>query len=324
MKPIYSAFLAFAIASSPVVADISVSDSFESRDLSAGQVGGLTWGSPNRTTLVTQDSQQGDMVIYNREGPVELPQGSKSWKAKDGNVSMRFDFPGKKGAWAEQRFSLASAQQEIWIRFWLRVPTNYRHGPGSPSNNKLFALWMDDYSSKGAGPSVIWEFWNDGSGGSKLAYHYSPGGHKVAGSHQQEQTFIRYPADQGRWMQLVMHVKAASGASANDGVIELYRRWEDEKEFSVLHSDKQANIAPPAGGPFGWKAGYFMGWSNPGYEAATEWLLDDVALSSSSLLDGEQIASAAPAAAATALGGAGTCKKPAGESSIPKIFAPQG
>lgn len=270
----------------PALAQISFSDSFESRDLTANQSLDFTWGSMNRTGLVSQDPVLGDLLIYNRQGPVELQQSEiKNWQARHGDVAMRFDFPAGKNTWAEQRFSLTNPQHELWIRFWLKVPDNFRHGRANASNNKLLALWMDDYSSKGAGPTVIWEFWNDGSDGSQLAYHYSPGGYRAAGSHKQHQPFISYPADQGRWMQIVMHVKAATAPGNNDGIIQTYRRWDGEGSFTLLHEDLAANIAAPASGPMGWKAGYFMGWSNPGYEQPTEWLMDDFEISNTPLLD---------------------------------------
>lgn len=274
------------LISTPALAQISFTDSFESRDLSGNQSLDFTWGSMNRTGLISQDPVLGDLLIFNREGPIELQQSEfKNWKARHGDVAMRFDFPAGKNTWAEQRFTLTNPQQELWIRFWLKVPENFRHGRSGASNNKLFALWMDEYSAKGAGPTVIWEFWNDGSDGSELAYHYSPGGYRAAGSHMQHKPFISYPTDQGRWMQIVMRVKAATAPGSNDGIIQTYRRWDGEGSFTLLHDDQAANIAAPASGPLGWKAGYFMGWSNPGYDQATEWLMDDLHMSNMPLLD---------------------------------------
>lgn len=263
-----------------------ISDSFESGDLSAPQAPELKWGGTNNTSLVKRDPVLGDMILYRSNRHEETLMGfDREWQAKHGDIAMRFDFPAGKNSWAEQRFSLESAMPSIWISFWMKVPNNFRHSSNSPGNNKLFALWMDDYSSKGAGPTVIWEFWNNGSGGSNLAYHYSPGGYKTANAHKQHTSFIRYPQDQGRWMQIVLEVHAASRAGANDGVIRTYRRWENESNFTRLHEDRAADIAIPSSGPRGWKAGYLMGWSNPGYSEQTEFLVDDFKVSRTSLLD---------------------------------------
>ncbi|MFO1390037.1 hypothetical protein [Cellvibrio sp.] len=168
------------------------------------------------------------------------------------------------------------------MKYWFRVPTNFEHvapEPNWPTNNKLFAIWMDDYSAHGKGPSVIWEYWDNGQGGSDLAVHFSEGSYTGAGPHLQFQPFINASTDKGRWMQLVLHVKAATttaGVSNNDGLIETYRRWEGESTFVRLHQVTQANIAPATTGPNGWQAGYFMGWSNPGFAAQTDFYVDDV------------------------------------------------
>jgi hypothetical protein len=86
-------------------------------------------------------------------------------------------------------------------------------------------------------------------------------------------------------MQVVLHVRAATrngaGASNNDGLIETYRKWDGESTYTQLHQVTDVNIAPPATGPFGWAAGYFMGWSNPGFDVQTDFYIDDLEISDS-------------------------------------------
>lgn len=202
---------------------------------------------------------------------------------KTGTKSLRFRYPSGANTSAEERFVFTVPRQEVWIRYWLRVPTNFEHVAPEPhwaTNNKLFALWMDDYSAHGKGPSVIWEYWDNGQGGSDIAVHYSEGNNTGAGPHLQFQPFINASTDKGRWMQLVLHVKAAtktnSGASNNDGLIETYRKWNGDSGYVRLHQVTDANIAPPVTGPLGWQAGYFMGWSNPGFSAQTDFYIDDI------------------------------------------------
>jgi hypothetical protein len=223
-------------------------------------------------------------MVYNKGKVFDSFGYDRQWQAKDGDVSMLFHYPAGE-FWSEQRFSMREAHPDMWIRFWLKVPINFKHSSNTPTNNKLFALWMDEYSSKGAGPTAFWTFWHDGNSGSNLAYHYSPGGYKTANAAKEYKSFIRYPEDQGRWMQIVMHVKAATSTSSNDGVMQFWRRWEDESSFTLFHDHREADIGIPSGGPDGWKAGYFMGWSNPAYAEDTDWLMDDVVFSTSSLLE---------------------------------------
>lgn len=270
-------------------------DSFETGDLSGNSSNAFDWTDGVRTYLVKRDAQQGDMIVWDKTGKVSISQGSdRQWNAMDGETSMLFHYPAGE-YWSEQRFSFSKAHPEMWIRFWLKVPINFKHSSNSPTNNKLFALWMDEYSSKGDGPTAFWTFWHDGASGSDLAYHYSPGGYRTANSPKEFTSFIRYPEDQGRWMQIVMHVKAATSTSSNDGVMRFWRRWADEESFTLIHDHRSADIGIPSGGPSGWKAGYLMGWSNPAYAEDTDWLLDDLVFSSTSLLEDPAPANPAPA-----------------------------
>ncbi|MGQ9425165.1 hypothetical protein ACXYTJ_06515 [Gilvimarinus sp. F26214L] len=304
--------------SAPAFSQTIFSDSFESGDMGANNSGVFDWHDSVRTFLVKRDSQMGDLIVYDKTGKVEQQKGfDREWQAKDGDISMMFHYPAGE-FWSEQRFSLSRPYPELWIRFWLKVPINFKHSSNSPTNNKLFALWMDQYSAKGAGPTAFWTFWHDGASGSKLAYHYSPGGYKTANAPKELKSFIRYPEDQGRWMQIVMRVKAASGASRNDGIMQFYRRWENESSFTLIHDHRQADIAIPTSGPAGWKAGYFLGWSNPAYAEDTDWLMDDVVLSTTSLLDVEGPEPEPEPEPAPQPGDPGECVS----SQVPTVFMP--
>lgn len=254
-------------------------DSFEDGDFSTPGGYEFRWGSPNRTTIVSPEG-----VYSNGQLSIAKPSG-RNWNAKDGDFSLRFRYPAGE-AMSEQRFQIGSAHREIWFQYWVRVPVNYSHGGSNPSNHKFFAAWMDDYSSKGNGPTVAWEFWGAGGGSSNLAFHYSDGGYTVMGGHKQYTDFISVPDDRGRWMEITIHLKASSSGSSSDGVIELWRRWEDESasQRKLLHRTTSAVLPVPSGGPNGWAAGYLMGWANAAYSQDTEWLLDRLVVSTDSLL----------------------------------------
>lgn len=203
-----------------------------------------------------------------------------------GSQALRFRFFAGFNSTHEEWCHFTAPHREIYMRYWLRVPSNFRHlwQACCGGNNKLFAIWMDGYSDQGRGPTVVWEFWPSEStplGGSDLSVHWSEGNFTPAGLHHQFTPFISYPSDQGRWMQIVLHVKAASSASSADGVIELWRRWEHQSSYSKLHDVRNANIAVPPTGPNGWKTLYTMGWSNPGYLVDTDFYMDDVEIADS-------------------------------------------
>lgn len=256
-------------------------DDFETGDTLKSNDDGFIWKSMNRTSIVRDDNY----VVYNNSPIMNGPIADRDWRPLSGSHSMRFRY--KKGKYmAEQRFGIGKAYKEVWLKFALRVPYNFKHGSRNPSNNKLLAMYMDGYSQKGGGSTVVWEFWNDGSGGSKLAFHYSQG--EVGGrstGHKQHAPFISYPYDQGRWMELVFRLRTNSSTNSNDGIIELYRKWKGDKKFQKLHELHTANLNLPRTGEQGWAHGYLMGWSNPSYAENTEWLLDDFAISDTSLLE---------------------------------------
>ena len=102
--------------------------------------------------------------------------------------------------------------------------------------------------------------------------------------YQQYEPFIESDTDRGRWMQIVFHVQAESAEGEADGIIETWRRWEDEDTFTKLHETFDAALKIPAGGPAGFQGGYLMGWASDSYAEETEWLLDFFELSTEPLV----------------------------------------
>lgn len=265
-------FLAGAVSSAPLFVD-----SFESGDMSATNEFGFDWGRNNKTSVVTVEA-----VVYNNgEKSVAIPSG-RNWEPKHEKHSLRFRYGAGKNM-TEQRFHLGSAHPEIWYKYWIRVPINYSHASGSPSNNKFFATWMDGYSKDGDGPTVYWNLLGNGESGSNIAVSHSTGGYTIAGGQMDSTPFISVPDDRGRWMEVVIHITAST--STTEGLIEFWRRWESESTYTKIHEVEGANLPIPSGGPEGWNNGYIMGWANAPYSRDTEWLLDHFQVSTSPLLD---------------------------------------
>lgn len=58
----------------------------------------------------------------------------------------------------EQRFSWVTPRKDVYMSYWIFVPSNYDHTDNYTANNrKVLAIWMDDYSNKGTGGTVLWE-----------------------------------------------------------------------------------------------------------------------------------------------------------------------
>ncbi|MCB9652884.1 MAG: hypothetical protein H6729_01980 [Deltaproteobacteria bacterium] len=65
----------------------------------------------------------------------------------------------------------------------------------------------------------------------------------------------------------------------------MWRRWENESSFTRFHDRSDLDFGIGDGEPNGWHAGYLMGWSNQLYSVETQWMLDDFASGTTSLLD---------------------------------------
>lgn len=259
-----------------VKADPVFFDSFETADMSATNQQGFDWGHNNWTSIVTSEA-----AVYNNGEIFKLLDASIEWDAIDGQHALRFHYPAGHNM-TEQRFSLGQAFPEIWYRYWIKVPENFEHPVTIPSNNKFFATWMDGYSHQGEGPTVFWNILTNGKGGSDIAVSYSDGGNTVAGKQLQHSPFIEVPRDRGRWMEVVMYLKSSNQPGL--GEVGLWRRWENEDNFTKLHELTNIDLVIPSSGPEGWAQGYIMGWANAPYQENTEWLIDSFTVSTEPLL----------------------------------------
>lgn len=149
------------------------------------------------------------------------------------------------------------------------------------SNRKLMAIYADDYSWHGLGPTIVWEYWQDNAGvaagetpvRSTLAFHYSPGGHTSANSHDQYMPFIS-PSDFGKYIDIMLHGKFSSVAGAQDGVIETWLRRQGEVGYTRIHQKLDADLTKRGtddnpGTLVPWQRGKMLGWANACFDQDT-------------------------------------------------------
>ena len=165
--------------------------------------------------------------------------------------------------------------------FKLRVPTNFRKREG---NNKLLIMWMDGRGSTGSGASTSMEF--RGTDGANWFVKVAPGNYQGTSGDQDPVPFITYPDDQGRWMTIVFYSKVESSPGASDGVVKVWRAWEGDSEFEFTHHITGQSIKLPdnASDPQGFRGCEMLGWPNGTYYETTEFLMDDVRISSTPLV----------------------------------------
>ncbi|MEX0604300.1 MAG: hypothetical protein WD623_11305 [Marinobacter sp.] len=269
----FTSLLAIAAHAEPIFFD-----SFESGDTSATNNNGFTWDKNNRTSVVKTK-----VVEYNDTAQDTVFTSNRNWKSNNAEHSLSFLYESNE-SWTEQRFKIGKPYSEIWMGFWLRVPTNFTHPktPNAGDNQKLFFLWMDGYSTKGEGSSVGMEFRGNGRGGSYFYGKISPGGNRGAGIDKGIASFIEVPKHRGKWMHLVVHVTSESFVGAKDGLMEVWRKWEGTSEY-VKTQDLKNQPIRLSSRVNGFANGYLMGWANAVYPVDTEFLIDDFELSTTPL-----------------------------------------
>lgn len=247
-------------------------DSFESGNMSATNAHSFGWGNNNRTSIVTEEG----VVYAGGEKDIPIPSG-RDWSTYDnlGHHHLRFYYKAGEPM-TEQRFKLGRHYQDLWLSYWLRVPTNFEHGS---LNNKFLSVWPTRYDRAG---TVTWQTRPNGSGGANLVYQ--DGG--VTSGETGSAPFISVPEDQGRWMHVVARVKSATGPDAHNGVIQFFRRWAGENSYKLIHEKTSADIWDDDSTEQGISQGYIMGWANDPYDMTTEWFLDEFSVHTSSPIEG--------------------------------------
>lgn len=212
---------------------------------------------------------------------------SNTWAAT-GSYSMKFPYLAKADAdddWVEQRFELTTHASELWVRFKMRVPDGYSHRDVSGSdNNKFFKISSNPDTNSSEGVNLMWEYWPSGNGGSQLAYHWTNPGVSV-GSHEQMK-YVFGPAEAGKVLEFVLHARMSSKAGVEDGVVQTWVRTQGAATFTQIHDQRAAPLYPASSWPTQttWVAGYVLGWANSSFAKNTTFYIDDLQMSSSSLL----------------------------------------
>lgn len=185
------------------------------------------------------------------------------------------------------RFAAKSSWNDVWIGNVSNITrSNMQLSTGRAqmaANNKLLAMWADDYSAHGFGSTIVWQTdldWpNDtGSHESIITVGYSVGGKTVTGAPASGGVLIG-PADVGKYMDIIFNARFSTSPGANDGIIRTFVRKQGESTYTMRHNitnanmDKRSDVAPNLQQ---WQAGYLMGWSNSGYDTETTFHLSQI------------------------------------------------
>ena len=244
------------------------------------------------TAFFTDSFATGDLT-HTENGAAWTDSAStavSSDRATSGSNSLKFTYAATVDgdAQSEQRFTLGSFVDEIWIKYKLYVPSNYTHRDSTGSdNNKGFFHLFDVYS--GAKQLVYTNFWPNGTGGSTMSvgwkkdgagslHHWEASLSPAQGVSSNAVVAIDEATDLGAWMTVIIHVKSATPATEN-GVIQIW------KNGSLLWGSSTCDnhYSDATGDNNKFDDGYLLGWSNSGFTAETSFYIDEVEFSATNL-----------------------------------------
>lgn len=207
--------------------------------------------------------------------------------ARTGTRSARYR-QGESGTWGELRFGGLPNMPEVFLQFYLYMPSGTEIPSLGPRvrvlgsrNDKFFRLWGSNDAMYGAlpGNKVGASIWGDGTDGSVGQEHqYTPdNGAQWAigeGSTTSTRTPLVIDANRGRWVRIRIRCKV-SGPDNRSGVIQM---WADD---TLLINRTSLQTYPPGGLPNGYTHGYILGYANNGFQPGQFMYVDDVSISAS-------------------------------------------
>jgi hypothetical protein len=226
----------------------------------------------------------GPRAVFSQDQVIDVrPDEPRNWTAKDGDLSVKYTYPAG-SSWVEQRFKLADPGMiGLWVAWDMRVPLNYFHNQnpsgGVGDNQKLLRLWTDKYSGSDGGSKVGLSFRRSKDNGEYRgsSYYFAKiFGPETNGGDKGNVRFITVPDDLGKWMRLVVKVKFQSAPGAGNGSLEVWRKWEDQAEFTKDFEYLNQPITTSNSKDItGFAAGYLLGYANAPYTVDTDFLIDN-------------------------------------------------
>lgn len=231
-----------------------VLDNFETSDLTPGgtscdlNAGGLfTWDGTYGTSIV---GMPGGVATRIYPTP-QITYPGQDLTPKQGNRCMRVRYTNE---WmmSEQRFSLGAHYTDVWVRYWIRIPSTFNY---QGSNAKWAAFWTNGYDGPG---DVTFQLRPQGSGNAKLVVQ---DGGVAVGEVDVYADFINAVRDAGRWMQIVYHLRPESSNGALNGQIRVWRRWDGDNTWTQIYNKLNAGFYE---GGVGVHQGYILGSAEGG------------------------------------------------------------
>lgn len=208
--------------------------------------GGFTWNAT--TSRVSVVSWEGVNALRFRYGP-DADLGDSS---------------------AEQRFNMGRNLTEVWIEYYLWVPSNYvNRAQTGGINNKLMRLWGDAYASanKVGMSTYVNAAYTPDSAVIRFEYNYKGYADGTLSAGPVFSTGVAFGGDmKGAWTRIRQHYLMVSGTDADDALMELWIGA--TKVVTFANVPQKYDTAKPY-----WNNGYFFGWANTGFLDETDFYI---------------------------------------------------
>jgi hypothetical protein len=234
------------------------SDDFESGNYKRKQAGGSWTGGGSGNVHVGPGGADGSRYALNL---IHRAKGQKGMSS------------------AEQRFVLEKGVTELWLEYDFYLPKNFQHR--GTRNNKFLALWEEKYGGvmkDGVTPTPYFliEFRpmnpaKQRGGRVGDSYLYVTGHTRDNDVNRRFGTAVNAftDAERGRWNKVKLHIAIATDDKTNDGIVEL------SINERMLISNTRLALPSKANGHY-LRRGYFLGWSNSGYDEDMNFKIDNV------------------------------------------------
>lgn len=232
-------------------------------------------------------SENGAYWYTGTQGPPQVVSSENGVTPFDGSKMLKFIFQPTQSpsTWMEERFNLGANKTEVYIRYYVYIPTNYVHSSVSPSNNKVIRLWDEDNNYNTTQMRMGGSFVYNSGGTSSLRpesnaqYSIDHWVNSCTGLMEELQSnLIGTPrswnmssSSYGKWQCWEWHFRRDSGSG--DGALEF---WVDGvKQFG---STTLSYLGAPCS-PGYFRSGYLFGATNAVFSQVTNIYVDDVIFS---------------------------------------------
>lgn len=167
---------------------------------------------------------------------------------------------------------------------WIGVITNTTRATTATSisrgffdnGNKHFVLYCDGYDTSGKSPTIVFGLRGASKTGDvDMDFSIAVDGYGTGQQPATQSSSVKFftAADNGHHVDIVYHVRMSTNEFVNDGVVEVWRKRDNEPTYIKKLASYTMNLgartaATPSLCMF--KGGYCFGWSNSGFNTDTE------------------------------------------------------